>query len=146
MCYQCISISLGCCSELEITPVYTVPIYNHVCWTKDKAGVKKMVCSAKFSPWFQWEYFCLAQQTVWMLHHPRQFTTHVLIIILWMNLFWKVEVALSRFCLGEYFPFLKLLSISASQGLCMVLTTDILLSIGMHLNWDSWEKFIKLIG
>lgn len=60
--------------------------------------------------------------------------------------FWKVEVALSRFYLGEYFPFLKWLSISASQGLCMVLTTIILPSIGIPLNWDSWEKFIKLIG
>lgn len=77
---------------------------THMCWTKEER--KSWACSAEVAPWFQWEYFSV-EQTIWSLHHPCQFITHALTIILCMKLVCKVEAALSRFYLGKYFPFSK---------------------------------------
>lgn len=48
MSYQCISISLGCCSELEMTPACTVPIYNHMSDKRQRRSEKDGVFSQIF--------------------------------------------------------------------------------------------------
>lgn len=42
--------------------LYSTHLQPHVL-DKDRGGVKKMALLAKFSPWFQWEYFCLSHTT-----------------------------------------------------------------------------------
>lgn len=75
----------------------------------------------------------------------RSLSIRVSPIKLQIKLFWKVKVAFVQAQFEKIFFNLTWLNIKTSQGLHAILTTVILLHIGIHLICYSSEKLIKLI-
>lgn len=142
-CYQCIIISLWYCDELEITSVYTTAIYNpHVLDKRQRSEEDAMF--SKSCPVI----------SMWILFYRTdnlEITPSLSVYHICFNHYIVYEIGLKgggsfvQVLFGKILAFFEMV-MSASWGLWTVLTTVILLCIGIHLNWNSWEKFIKLTG